>query len=450
MAASPRTFTRAFNAFRWVGPVRSPRGLDRKTRFTLSFHFIGLERAWRGWDDLCGCLAADARIPWPAGGSNQALGHASPHGGSRGLTLRPGRRRPAHAALQRTTPQRGGVIPNRSVPVGDTTALGGTLRSVSTSPFLAVALDAARGAGRLLREEIGGTRRIQHKGSVIDLVTDDGPPPPSRASWSYLAERFPDHGMLAEESGGATGGRPIPLGDRPPRRHHQLRPPRAALLRSRSRSSARERSSGCGLRPEPRRVLRWPSVAAGPHERRADPCLRRGRPRQALLSTGFPYDIRTTEVTNLPEYAELSMRAQAVRRLGSAVLDLCWVACGRLEGFWEFSLNAWDMAAGGLIVGEAGGRVTNVHGGPWRLGKDPASSRRTAGCTTPSWRGSATPGQRDDDPNPEGRDRERAGSCLASVPRRSSSQEPSRRSRAGQPRSRLFAGVHDAPASPRA
>ena len=88
---------------------------------------------------------------------------------------------------------------------------------------------------------------------------------------------------------------------------------------------------------------------------------------QALLVTGFPYDIRTTTETNLPEYAALSIRAQAVRRLGSAVLDLCWVACGRLDGFWELALGPWDMAAGGLIVSEAGGRTTNVRGGPWRI-----------------------------------------------------------------------------------
>jgi myo-inositol-1(or 4)-monophosphatase len=87
----------------------------------------------------------------------------------------------------------------------------------------------------------------------------------------------------------------------------------------------------------------------------------------ALLVTGFPYDIRTTAETNLPEYAALSVRAQAVRRFGSAVLDLCYVACGRLDGYWELALGPWDMAAGGLLVQEAGGQVTNVRGGPWRL-----------------------------------------------------------------------------------
>ena len=79
--------------------------------------------------------------------------------------------------------------------------------------------------------------------------------------------------------------------------------------------------------------------------------------------TGFPYDIRTTGETNLPEYAALSVRAQAVRRLGSAVLDLCYVACGRLDGFWESDLKPWDIAGGALIVAEAGGRVTGTDGG---------------------------------------------------------------------------------------
>jgi myo-inositol-1(or 4)-monophosphatase len=88
---------------------------------------------------------------------------------------------------------------------------------------------------------------------------------------------------------------------------------------------------------------------------------------ESLLATGFPYDIRTTTETNLPEYAALSLRSRAVRRLGSAVLDLCYVAAGRFDGFWEQHLGPWDMAAGGLIVLEAGGSVTSLAGGPWRL-----------------------------------------------------------------------------------
>jgi myo-inositol-1(or 4)-monophosphatase len=82
----------------------------------------------------------------------------------------------------------------------------------------------------------------------------------------------------------------------------------------------------------------------------------------ALLVTGFPYDIRTNAINNLDHYAHLALHSQGVRRLGSAALDLCNVACGRLDGFWELRLNSWDVAAGGLIAREAGAVVTNLRG----------------------------------------------------------------------------------------
>jgi myo-inositol-1(or 4)-monophosphatase len=244
----------------------------------------------------------------------------------------------------------------------------GRLASVtaSASPFLSTALDAARGAGRLLRDALGGTRRIQHKRSVIDLVTEM-----DQRAEAFIVSRllgaFPDHAVLAEESG-ATDGRSEyrwlidPL-DGTTNYAHGL--PIFAV------SVALERSGVVEL-----------GVAYDPTR---DECFVAGRGcgatlngeairvssvdglDQALLVTGFPYDIRTSGETNLPEYAALSVRAQAVRRLGSAVLDLCYVACGRLDGYWELALGPWDMAAGGLIVQEAGGQVANVRGGPWRL-----------------------------------------------------------------------------------
>ncbi|HMG32388.1 MAG TPA: inositol monophosphatase family protein [Blastocatellia bacterium] len=84
---------------------------------------------------------------------------------------------------------------------------------------------------------------------------------------------------------------------------------------------------------------------------------------QSLLSTGFPYDIKTSNLTNLDHWANFAMNAQALRRDGAAALDLCYVASGRYDGFWELSLSAWDTAAGALIVEEAGGRLSNFEGG---------------------------------------------------------------------------------------
>ena len=85
-----------------------------------------------------------------------------------------------------------------------------------------------------------------------------------------------------------------------------------------------------------------------------------------MLVTGFPYDVqsRVEEIVGL--FGAFVGRARAVRRLGSAALDLCYVACGRMEGFWESDLKAWDIAGGALIVAEAGGRVTSMAGEPFR------------------------------------------------------------------------------------
>ena len=83
----------------------------------------------------------------------------------------------------------------------------------------------------------------------------------------------------------------------------------------------------------------------------------------ALLCTGFPYGIRENRGRQVEVFAGFLQQAQAVRRLGSAALDLCYVAAGRLDGFWEEHLHAWDMAAGCLILEEAGGRATRYDGG---------------------------------------------------------------------------------------
>jgi myo-inositol-1(or 4)-monophosphatase len=83
---------------------------------------------------------------------------------------------------------------------------------------------------------------------------------------------------------------------------------------------------------------------------------------RSLLVTGFPYDAWSTPQNNLENFGRFARMTQGVRRLGSAALDLCYVAAGRFDGYWELSLKPWDLAAGGLIAAEAGAVVTNLDG----------------------------------------------------------------------------------------
>ena len=87
---------------------------------------------------------------------------------------------------------------------------------------------------------------------------------------------------------------------------------------------------------------------------------------ESLVATGFPSHKRHKN-PNIYFYHQITLRTHGVRRAGSAALDLCSVACGRFDGFWEFNLNSWDTAAGVLLVEEAGGRVTDFSGGPFQL-----------------------------------------------------------------------------------
>src|SRR4030095_11881607 len=90
----------------------------------------------------------------------------------------------------------------------------------------------------------------------------------------------------------------------------------------------------------------------------------RDRLEEAPLVTGFPYDLPTSAANNPDHFVEFMKRSRAVRRLGSAAIDLALVACGRLDGFWELKLHPWDVAAGALIVEEAGGRTSDPSGLP--------------------------------------------------------------------------------------
>jgi len=88
---------------------------------------------------------------------------------------------------------------------------------------------------------------------------------------------------------------------------------------------------------------------------------------ESLLATGFPYDIRRDPNNNINYFSEMALNAQGIRRAGSAAIDLAYTAAGRFDGFWELKLHPWDTAAGWLLVSEAGGLVTDISGGSYRL-----------------------------------------------------------------------------------
>jgi myo-inositol-1(or 4)-monophosphatase len=234
------------------------------------------------------------------------------------------------------------------------------------SDELRVAIEAARRAGDLLRRELRGPRRIAFKGTPTNLVTEmDG-----RAEAlivEALRAAFPDDALLAEEGGSAPGrsGRRWIIDPLDGTTNYAHGIPIFAVsiaLETGGRVAAgvvydpnhgelftAERGVGAFVNGE-RLAVSSAATLDG-----------------SLLCTGFPYDVRETPHNNFRQYTTFSLRTQGVRRMGSAVIYLAYVAAGRLDGYWELKLGPWDAAAGSLLVEEAGGRVTSVTGGPLDL-----------------------------------------------------------------------------------
>jgi len=232
--------------------------------------------------------------------------------------------------------------------------------------LLSFAVQTARDAGRVLVDRLGRALQISNKGD-IDLVTEA-----DLAAEKLIIERirshYPRHAILAEESGLSDGITVVPgksewkwivdpLDGTTNYAHGypcfcvSIALERAGRIEIgviydplRDEMFAAERGRGATLNE---RGISVSSVADL---------------NSAMVCTGFPYDVR--ERPNFARhFATFTMEAQAVRRDGSAALDLASVACGRFDGFWEDGLNPWDIAAGVLLIEEAGGRVTDFAGG---------------------------------------------------------------------------------------
>jgi myo-inositol-1(or 4)-monophosphatase len=230
--------------------------------------------------------------------------------------------------------------------------------------YLTTAIEAVIRSGNLMMARVGRGVRIDKKGA-IDLVTEVDVAI-ERLFRGLIAERFPDHAILAEELGGSE---PLPAQpcwvfdpiDGTTNFAHGLPifcaslaleidgVPEVAAVYDPTRKElfTAERGEGAFLNGLPIRVSRAADLV------------------DAMLVTGFPYDVhaRVDEIVGL--FAAFVAKARAVRRLGSAAIDLCYVAAGRMDGFWESDLKPWDIAAGALIVSEAGGRMSAMNGAPF-------------------------------------------------------------------------------------
>lgn len=237
---------------------------------------------------------------------------------------------------------------------------GNRVHSAALADILKTAEPIARLAGTRLREACSQPHQIEYKGAV-NLVTQA-----DRASEQYivsaLREAFPDHAIVAEE-GSEIGGKNgltwliDPLDGTTNFAHGfpvfavsmALRDTRQVLagivydpMRDECFTAAKDH--GAALNGKPIRVSSVPEIGQG------------------LLATGFPYDRQTAEDNNITALGVFIRRCQGIRRAGAAALDLAYVACGRLDGYWEMRVQPWDVGAGVLIVREAGGRVTSYWG----------------------------------------------------------------------------------------
>lgn len=227
--------------------------------------------------------------------------------------------------------------------------------------FLTVAKEAALQAGVLLRDNWLEPKIIETKSDIVDLVTNVDKAADTLIT-SLLRQHFPTHQIIAEES--AISGQESPYRwyidplDGTTNFAHGF--PHFAV----SIALTYEAQTIVGVVYDPLRKETF-CATRGHGATLNDAPLRVSPARtleQSLVLTGFPYDRRKRSEYYLRFYQAFMVRSQGVRRCGSAALDLCYVACGRAEAFWEWRLHPWDTAAGSLIVEEAGGKMSDFTG----------------------------------------------------------------------------------------
>lgn len=224
-----------------------------------------------------------------------------------------------------------------------------------------VLIEAAYEAGGIIREYFQGTFKVENKGTVNNLVTEVDKLAEAKII-QIIKDNCPEHSILSEEvgelaqesdyqwiidpiDGTVNFAHGIPICCVSIALKHKDDLLLGAVYNPiLDEFFFAEKGKGAFLNDEPITVSEKSEF------------------KKACLVTGFPYKWPKTFEHPIRVFERIIMEGLPVRRLGSAAIDLCWVACGRFDGFWEYNLNAWDVAAGYLIVTEAGGQVSNFNG----------------------------------------------------------------------------------------
>ncbi len=239
--------------------------------------------------------------------------------------------------------------------------------TMTSAELLEVAVAAARAAGAVLHQKLSEERVINFKDKDrMDLVTD-ADKAAEAAVLKILNARVPDHGILAEESGASRLEKKYvwfvdPL-DGTVNYAHRI--PHYCTTLAVEETSTHMLLAGVVFDPV-RNELFTASRGNGAFlNGRPIRCSQTTELGQTLLSTGFPTDVHLNPDVPLGLFNKIVQKVRGVRRMGSAALDLAYVASGRLDGYFEVGLKPWDVAAGSLLIEEAGGRMRRIDGGPF-------------------------------------------------------------------------------------
>jgi myo-inositol-1(or 4)-monophosphatase len=230
-----------------------------------------------------------------------------------------------------------------------------------------VAIGAAYKSARVLKAHLGHLTQIKKKGE-IDIVTE-ADTASEKVILDTLAYRFPGHSVMAEESGRRDGDPDCqwiidPL-DGTTNYSREL----GLFAVSIAFAYRGEIVVGVVLNPQTAELFSAVKGAGASLNNRKLRVSETASMRDSLLVTGFPYNLRDGIRPLMARFEACILASRGVRRLGSAALDLCYVACGRFDGFWEQNLKPWDTAAGLVIAREAGAEVTDFSGNPYDVEK---------------------------------------------------------------------------------